>query len=111
LGHIEMNGEDAEWQASDAARTREKLSWKKWSKRFDQYLHTLETLFYPDLIILGGGASKKADLFLPLLSVKAEVVPAQMQNEAGIIGAAVAAGMAVGTKTGRMGCEWLMRSI
>jgi polyphosphate glucokinase len=103
LGHIEMNGEDAEWQASDAARKREKLSWKKWSKRFDQYLHTLEGLFYPDLIILGGGASKKADIFLPLLTVKTEVVPAQMQNEAGIIGAAVAAGMAAGTIKGEGG--------
>jgi polyphosphate glucokinase len=103
LGHIEMNGEDAERQASDAARKREDLSWKKWSKHFDQYLHTLERLFYPDLIILGGGASKKADLFLPLLTVKAEVVPAQMQNEAGIIGAALAAGISAGTKMGEGG--------
>lgn len=96
LGHIEMNGGDAEQQASDAARKREDLSLKKWANRFDQYLRTLEKLFYPDLIILGGGMSKRAADFLPLLTVQAEVVPAQLQNEAGIVGAALAAGSSHG---------------
>ena len=91
LGHIEINGYEAELRASDAARKREKLSWKKWAKRFDKYLHVLERLFWPELIILGGGVSKRADKFLPYLTVQAEVVPARLLNEAGIVGAALAA--------------------
>jgi len=89
LGHIEMDGKDAEWQASDAARKREKLSWKAWSERLDRYLHKLEGLFWPDLIILGGGVIKNSEKFIPFLTVKAEVIPAQMQNNAGIVGAAL----------------------
>ena len=91
LGHIEINGVDAELHASDAARKREKLSWKKWAKRFDDYLNHLEKLIWPDLIILGGGISKKHDRFMPYLSLQAEIVPAELRNEAGIIGAALAA--------------------
>ncbi len=91
LGHLEMNGEDAEKQASDAARQRKELSWKKWAKSFDQYLQMIERLFTPDLIILGGGAVKNFDNFASLLTVRAKVVPAQLLNEAGIIGAAMAA--------------------
>lgn len=91
LGHIEIDGVDAEQRASDAARKREKLSWKKWSKRLDKYLLTMEHLFSPDLIILGGGVSKKYERFIPRLNVKTEVVPAHLLNEAGIIGAALAA--------------------
>ena len=91
FGHLEMNGEEAEWFASDAARKREKLSWKKWGRRFNQYLQMMERLIWPDLIILGGGISKKHELFKPYLTVQAEVLPAQMLNEAGIIGAAVGA--------------------
>jgi len=90
LGHIEIDCEDAELMASDAARKRDDLSWQKWAKRFDTYLTSLEKLVWPDLIILGGGASKKHDKFFPYLSVKAEVVPAATLNEAGIIGAALA---------------------
>jgi polyphosphate glucokinase len=93
LGHIEIDGVDAEWRASDAARNREDLSWKKWAQRLDRYLQTLNALLWPDLIILGGGVSKKADRFVPLLTVDTEVVPAQLQNEAGIIGAAMAAAL------------------
>jgi polyphosphate glucokinase len=93
LGHIEMDGLDAELQASDAARQRDDLSWKKWSDRFDAYLNRLEKLLWPDLIILGGGVSKKSENFIPRLTVQAEVVMAQLLNEAGIIGAALAAGM------------------
>lgn len=91
LGHLEIDCYDAELRASDAARKREKLSWKKWAKRFNRYLLTLEKLLWPDLIILGGGVSKKADRFLPYLTVQAELVTAQLQNEAGIVGAALAA--------------------
>lgn len=91
LGHIEIGGQDAELRASDAARQRDKLTWKRWAKRFNRYLNTLERLFSPDLFILGGGASKKHEKFIPLLSVRAEILPAQLLNEAGIIGAALAA--------------------
>jgi len=91
LGHIEMDGEDAEFQASDAARKRDGLKWKEWAVRFDRYLNRLDALFWPDLFILGGGASGKMGKFRHVLTVDAEVVPAQLLNEAGIIGAAVAA--------------------
>jgi polyphosphate glucokinase len=91
LGHIEIDCEDAELNASDAARKRDDLSWKQWARRFDVYLSTLEKLVWPDLIILGGGASKKFKKFSPYLTVQAEVVPAATLNEAGIIGAALAA--------------------
>lgn len=91
LGHIEIDGKDAEQHASDAVRKQKKLSWKKWAKRFDKYLNHLESLIWPDLIILGGGISKKHDRFMPHLTVQAEVVPAELRNEAGIIGAALAA--------------------
>jgi polyphosphate glucokinase len=91
LGHLEFHGTDAETRASDAARQREKLSWKKWAGRFDAYLNYLEKLFSPDLFILGGGVSKESDKFINYLTVQARVVPAQLLNEAGIVGAALAA--------------------
>jgi len=91
LGHIEIDCGDAELKASDAARKREKLSWKKWAMRLDKYLKTLERLFWPDLFILGGGVSKNSESFLPYLTVGADVLPAQLLNEAGIVGAALAA--------------------
>ncbi|HQE93083.1 MAG TPA: ROK family protein [Anaerolineae bacterium] len=93
LGHIEMNGKDAELQASDAARKREDLSWATWGKRFDQYLRTMKALLWPDLIILGGGTSKKLDKFARYLTVDTPIVPAATLNDAGIIGAALAAEM------------------
>ena len=91
FGHLEMNCFDAEEQASDAARQRDDLSWKQWAQRFDQYLNALQRLFWPDLIILGGGGSKKFDRFQPYLTVPTEVTPAILLNEAGIVGAALAA--------------------
>jgi polyphosphate glucokinase len=91
LGHIEINGKDAELTASDAARKRLKLSWEDWAVYFNEYLTRLEKLFFPDLFILGGGASKKSERFMPYLTVQAEVVVAQLLNDAGIVGAALAA--------------------
>jgi polyphosphate glucokinase len=91
LGHLEIHGEDAETMASELARERENLSWEKWAKRVSRYLGALEALLWPDLIIIGGGASRKADRFFDHLKVRTQVVPAQLQNEAGIIGAAVSA--------------------
>jgi polyphosphate glucokinase len=92
FGHIEIEGHEAESRASAAAREREDLSWKKYAHRLDIYLKTMEKLFWPDLFIVGGGISKNSDKFLPLLTVQVPVVAAQLLNEAGIIGAAMAAG-------------------
>jgi polyphosphate glucokinase len=89
FGHLEMNGKDAEYRASDAARQRKDLSWKKYAKKLNRYLMTMEKLFWPDLFIIGGGISKAHEKFIPLLTVQARVVPAQFQNEAGIVGAAL----------------------
>ena len=94
LGHLELHGKDAELRASDRAREEGDMSWSKWASRVDEYLGHIEALFSPDLIIVGGGVSKKADKFLPEVSVKAEIVPAALQNNAGIVGAAMAAAKA-----------------
>jgi polyphosphate glucokinase len=91
FGHIEIEGQEAEARASAAAREREDLSWKKYAQRLDVYLKTMEKLFWPDLFIIGGGISKQSDKFLPLVTVEVPIVPAQLLNEAGIIGAALAA--------------------
>ena len=92
LGHIEINGFEAEIRAADSARKREELTWKKWSKRLNTYLQSIEKLLWPNLIILGGGVSKKHHKFLHRLDLQAEVAPAQLRNEAGIVGAALAGG-------------------
>jgi polyphosphate glucokinase len=89
FGHLEIEGRDAEFEASDAARERDDLSWKKYAKRLNKYLLAMERLFWPDLFIIGGGISKKHEKFLPLLTLQTEIVPAQLQNEAGIVGAAL----------------------
>jgi polyphosphate glucokinase len=91
FGHMEMDGEDAEFRASDAARQRDDLSWKKYAKRLNKYLQALEKLFWPNLFIIGGGISKESDKFLPLLTIDTHIVPAQLLNEAGIVGAALGA--------------------
>jgi polyphosphate glucokinase len=92
LGHLEIDGKDAEKGASEIVREKKGLSWSKWAKRVDRYLHELEDLFWPDIIIIGGGASRNADKFIPRLTVSCKVVPAALQNDAGIVGAAVVAG-------------------
>ena len=96
LGHIELDGKVAERYAADSVRERKDLSWKQWARRVDRYLCAIHALLWPDLIIVGGGAAKKHERFLPLLTVKTEVVPAQLRNEAGIVGAALAASMDAG---------------
>jgi polyphosphate glucokinase len=90
LGHIKVKKKTAEHYASDAVRKAEGLKWKKWGKRFSKYLKRLEELIWPDLIILGGGASKKFHKYEKKLKNKTTVVPAELLNEAGIIGAALA---------------------
>lgn len=89
LGHLELDGHDAETQAAASARDREDLSWKEWAPRVEHYLRHVVMLFSPSLIIVGGGASRKADKWLPLLDVDCEIVPATLTNEAGIVGAAL----------------------
>ncbi len=93
LGHLylRMSKADAEDYASDRVRAAEKLTWEAWAARLDDYLRHLDFIFSPNLIILGGGVSKRDDKFIPRLTVKVRVVPAQLRNEAGIVGAAMAA--------------------
>jgi polyphosphate glucokinase len=91
LGHLEVRGKDAEARASARIRQQRALSWKKWAARVDEYLARLEALFSPDLFIIGGGVSKQHAQFLPLLNRRTPVVPAQLRNDAGIVGAALAA--------------------
>ncbi|APY86595.1 ROK family protein [Streptomyces alfalfae] len=92
LGHLELHGHDAEKRASSKAREDEDLSWEHWAHRVQKYLAHVEMLFSPELFIIGGGVSRKAHKFLPLIEgISAEIVPAQLQNNAGIVGAAMAA--------------------
>ncbi len=88
FGHIEFKRDIAENYCSDRVRAEENMSWEKWGKRFNRYLKYMEKLFSPELFIIGGGTSKKLELFSELLTVNADVVPAELRNQAGIIGAA-----------------------
>ncbi|MFD3775690.1 polyphosphate--glucose phosphotransferase [Streptomyces sp. NPDC058612] len=92
LGHLELKGHDAEKRASVKAKEDGDLSWEHWAQRLQKYLEHVEMLFSPDLFILGGGVSRKPEKFLPFIEgVRAEIVPAKLQNNAGIVGAAMAA--------------------
>jgi polyphosphate glucokinase len=91
LGHLEIGGKDAESRAADSARENEDLSWESWAKRLQRYFSAVEDLFWPDLIIVGGGVSRKSAKFLPLLTLRAPIMPAALLNDAGIIGAALLA--------------------
>ncbi|TDT31335.1 polyphosphate--glucose phosphotransferase [Naumannella halotolerans] len=88
LGHIEVNGHDAETKASSGAKERDGLSYKEWAPRLQNYYDMIERLIWPDLIVVGGGVSRKAEKFLPLLKLNAPIIPAELENRAGIIGAA-----------------------
>jgi polyphosphate glucokinase len=90
LGHLEIKGKEAEKWAAERVRKASDLTWKKWAHRVDVYLKHLHRYFWPDLIIIGGGVSKKRDKFMPRLTVPVKVVPAKLRNDAGIIGAALA---------------------
>jgi polyphosphate glucokinase len=91
FGHLLIRGKDAEHRASAKVRDDEDLSWSEWAERVNEYLERMEFFFSPDLFIIGGGVSKKQHKFLPHLKTRAEIVPAQLLNEAGIVGAALAA--------------------
>ena len=91
FGQMEIRGRAAERRSAAAARVRRGLSWKAWSQDLDEHLHRIDELMWPNLMILGGGVSKNADRFIPRLTVRCPVVPAQLRNDAGIIGAAIVA--------------------
>ncbi|GIH16019.1 polyphosphate--glucose phosphotransferase [Rugosimonospora africana] len=91
FGHLHLHHGDAEDWAAELVREREGLSWEQYAHRIEQYFRLVQRLFWPDLIIVGGGASRKAEKFLPLVNVDTEVVAAALQNDAGIVGAALLA--------------------
>ncbi len=91
FGRLEVRGKEAEARASDRVRKDKDLSWERWAARFGECLNALESLFWPDLFIVGGGVSKKHDRWGKHLDVSTRVVPAALLNEAGIVGAAMAA--------------------
>ncbi len=91
LGHLEIDGVDAETIASFAAKERENLDWAQWAARLQRYYSEMERLFSPDMFIVGGGVSKQYADFLPLLKLKTKIVPAETRNSAGILGAAALA--------------------
>jgi polyphosphate glucokinase len=91
LGHLEIDGHDAESRAAESARARHDLSWEKWAQRLQRYFETVEMLLSPELIVVGGGISKHHEKFLPLLDLRAQIIPATLRNRAGIAGAAAMA--------------------
>jgi len=91
FGQMEIRGRVAERRSAAAARIRRGLSWKAWTQDLDEHLHRIDALMWPDLLILGGGVSKRGDQFIPKLTVRPPVVAAQLRNDAGIIGAAIVA--------------------
>lgn len=92
LGHLELDGHDAEKRASSKVKEDHDMSWAHWAHRVQKYLAHVEMLFSPELFVIGGGVSRKAEKFLPLIEgIRAELVPAQLQNNAGIVGAAMRA--------------------
>ncbi len=91
LGHLELDGYDAERRAAASVRDEHAMSYKKWAQRVNHYMQHVERLFSPDLFVVGGGVSKNSEKWVPLLELQTKVVPAQLLNEAGIVGAAIAA--------------------
>ncbi|MBP2368109.1 polyphosphate--glucose phosphotransferase [Pseudonocardia parietis] len=91
FGHLEIDGHDAETRAADSARDRDDLDWEQWGERLTRYFTHVENLLWPDLIVVGGGVSKKFDKWSPYVRTRTPMVPAKLLNEAGIIGAALLA--------------------
>jgi polyphosphate glucokinase len=96
LGHLQIRGKEAERRAAESVRESKALTWEQWAKRLNEYFDAIEQILWLDLIVFGGGVIKKSDKFLPLLETRAELVPAQLLNNAGIVGAALAATQAGG---------------
>ncbi|MFC7327219.1 polyphosphate--glucose phosphotransferase [Marinactinospora rubrisoli] len=104
LGHLEIDGHDAETRAASSVKDREDLSYQEWAEdRLQRYYSVIEELLWPDLIVVGGGVSRKADKFLPYLHLHAPIVPAKLRNTAGIVGAAVLAVERFGAETASAG--------
>lgn len=93
LGHLEIDGYDAESKASASAREREDISWEEYAQRLQRYFSHVEFLFSPDLFVVGGGISKRSEDFLPLLNLRTPLVTANLKNNAGIVGAALQAAL------------------
>ena len=95
LGHMEFRGQVAEHYAASVVRKAEGLSWESWGRRVGRYLRMVTTLFSPELIVVGGGVSRKFDRFADeiasIMEGRTEVVPATLRNQAGIVGAALVA--------------------
>jgi polyphosphate glucokinase len=91
LGHMEIRGKDAEKRSAAAIRVRENESWDQWIADLDEHLTAMDKILWPGLIILGGGVSRDADQFVPKLTIRPPVVPATLRNDAGTVGAAMAA--------------------
>ncbi|HLS46473.1 MAG TPA: ROK family protein [Ornithinicoccus sp.] len=97
FGHLEIDGHDAETRAASSVKEREKLSYRQWAEeRLQRYYSVVEDLLWPDLIVVGGGVSRKSDKFLPHLRLRTPIVPAKLRNTAGIVGAAVLAAERLG---------------
>lgn len=99
LGHIEIDGRDAELLAAARVRDEKRLSWKRYAQRVSTYLQRLDALLWPDLFIIGGGVSKRADEWLGLVECRCEVIAAALRNDAGIVGAAMVANRQVRAST------------
>jgi polyphosphate glucokinase len=91
LGHMEIRGKDAEKRSAAVARVRDGESWNAWAADLDEHLTAIDRILWPSLIILGGGVSQAADQFVPLLTIRPPIVPATLRNDAGTVGAAMAA--------------------
>ena len=91
LGHLELDGHDAESRAAASVKEKHKMSYKQWAKRVQAYMSHVERLFTPDLFIVGGGVSKQAEKWVPLLKLSTPIKPAELLNDAGIVGAEMAA--------------------
>ena len=100
LGHLRIHHLDAEDWAADSVRVAEDVTWKQWAHRLQKYLEMLERVLQPDLFIVGGGVSKKSEKFLPHIDIRTRIVPAQLHNDAGIIGAAAGSGSGSGSGSG-----------
>ena len=94
LGHLEIDGHDAESRAANSARKAEELSWEAWAERLTRYYRVVEALFSPELFVVGGGVSKESAEFLPLLDIATPIIPATLLNRAGVVGAALHASRA-----------------
>lgn len=99
LGHLELDGYDAETRAASSVLEREDLSFKKWAKRLQRYFSHVEMLFSPEVFIVGGGISKRSDKFLPLIDTRAPIIPAELLNTAGIVGSSLLAAQESGSFT------------